>query len=154
MGTSQDRQRRRLNPDKASPKKSTNKPQCGKRPITTMIISWGPTQYTVRVLLDTGCLVPLISARITEQLDIPRIRRRKAAPLLNCSGEEVKGAGMEYTEPLLLQHRKHYSQEMFEVAPLEPEVDIFLPFWWIAKHPPQGAWDSEELRFSSCNCLE
>jgi len=46
---------------------------------------------------------------------------------------------MEYTEPLLLQHRKHYSQEVFEVAPLEPIVDIFLPFWWIAKHPPQGA---------------
>jgi len=43
---------------------------------------------------------------------------------------------MEYTEPLLLQHRKHYSQEVFEVTPLEPEVDIFLPFWWIAKHPP------------------
>jgi len=37
---------------------------------------------------------------------------------------------------------------------LEPEVDLFLPYWWIAKHPPQGAWDSEELHFSSHNCLE
>jgi len=101
-----------------------------------MIISWGPTQHVVRVLLDTGCSVPLISTRVTEQLDIPRIRRKEAAPLLNCSGEEVKGAGMEYTEPLLLQHRKHNSREVFEVAPLEPEVDLFLPFWWIAKHPP------------------
>jgi len=61
---------------------------------------------------------------------------------------------MEYTEPLLLQHRKHFSREVFEIAPLEPEVDIFLPFWWIAKHPPQGAWDSEELRYSSPGCLE
>jgi len=61
---------------------------------------------------------------------------------------------MEYTKPLLLQHRKHYSREVFEIAPLEPEVDLFLPFWWIAKHPPQGVWDSEELRFSSHNCLE
>jgi len=43
---------------------------------------------------------------------------------------------------------------VFEVAPLVPEVNLFLPFWWIAKHPPQGAWDSEELRFSSHNCLE
>jgi len=153
-GTSQDRQRRRLNHNKASPEKSTNKPQCGKRPITTMIVSWGPTQHTVWVLLDTGGSVPLISTRITEQLDIPRIRRSEAAPLLNCLGEEVKGAGMEYTKPLLLQHRKHYSREVFEVAPLEPVVDLFPPFWWIAKHPPQGAWDSEELRFSSHNCLE
>jgi len=119
-----------------------------------MIILWGSTQYAVRVLLDTGCSVPLISARITQQLDIRRIRRSRAAPLLNCSGEEVKGAGMEYTDPLLLQHRKHYSREVFEVAPLELEVDLFLPFRWISKHPPQGAWDSEELRFSSPNCLE
>jgi len=119
-----------------------------------MIFSWGPTQYAVRVLLDTGCSVPLISIRITEKYDILRVCRRRAAPLQNCSGEEVKGAGMEYTEPLLLQQRKHFSREVFEVAPLESEVDIFLPFWWIAKHPPQGAWDSEELRFSSPGCLQ
>jgi len=43
---------------------------------------------------------------------------------------------MEYTKPLLPQHRKHYSQEVFQVAPLEPEVDIFLPFWWIVKNTP------------------
>jgi len=117
-----------------------------------MIILWGPTQYAVRVLLDTSCSVPLIRTRVTEKYDIPRVRRRRAAPLQNCSGEEVQGAGMEYTEPLLLQHRKHFSREVFEVTPLEPEVDIFLPFWWIAKHHPQGVWDSEELRFSSPSC--
>jgi len=69
-----------------------------------MIISWGLTQHAVQVLLNTGCSVPLISTRITEQLNIPRIRRSKAAPLLNCLGKEVEGAGMENTEPLLLQH--------------------------------------------------
>jgi len=31
---------------------------------------------------------------------------------------------------------------------------VFLPFWWIAKHPPQGAWDSPELRFTSPCCLD
>jgi len=94
-GTLQDRQRRRLNPNKALPEKSTNKPQCGKKPITTRIISWGPTQHAVRALLDIGCSVSLISTRITEQLNIPRIHRSKAAPLLNYSGVEFKGAGME-----------------------------------------------------------
>jgi len=39
------------------------------------------------------------------------------------------------------------------VAPLQPKVDIFLPFWWIAKHPPQGVWDSDELHFSSPSFL-
>jgi len=119
-----------------------------------MIILWGPAQYAVQILLDTGSTVPLISMRITKRYDIPRIRRHQAAPLRDCSGEEVKGAGMEYTKPLLLQHWKHYSQEVFQVAPLEPEVDIFLPFWWSAKHPPQGAWDSKELWFSIPSCLE
>jgi len=31
---------------------------------------------------------------------------------------------------------------------------VFLPFWWISKHAPQGAWDSDELRFSSPHCLK
>ena len=33
-------------------------------------------------------------------------------------------------------------------------MDVFLPFWWITKHPPQGAWDSAELWFSSPPCLD
>jgi len=33
-------------------------------------------------------------------------------------------------------------------------VDVFLPYWWIAKHAPQGAWDSDELRFSTPHCLK
>ena len=60
---------------------------------------------------------------------------------------------MEYTQTILLQHRKHFTREIFDVAPLEPEVDLFLPFWWIAKHPLQGTLDSNELQFSSPNCL-
>ena len=104
-----------------------------------MVIHEGPTQHIIRALLDTGCSVPLISKKLTEHLNLPKIQQEKAAPLRNCSWEEVKGAGIEYTQPLLLQHRKHFSREVFEVAPLEPEVDIFLPFWWIAKHPPQIA---------------
>jgi len=66
----------------------------------------------------------------------------------------VAGAGQEYTIPITLQHREHYSQEVFEVAPLEPEVDIFLPFWWIVKHAPQGAWNNSELGFNSPSCAK
>jgi hypothetical protein len=35
---------------------------------------------------------------------------------------------------------------------MEPGVDVFLPFWWIAKHPPQGAWTNEEIRFNAETC--
>jgi len=36
---------------------------------------------------------------------------------------------------------------------MEPEVDLFLPFWWIEKHPPQGTWDDNEIRFNNPVCL-
>jgi len=66
----------------------------------------------------------------------------------------VARAGQEYTIPITLQHREHYLQEVLEVAPLEPEVDIFLPFWWIVKHAPQGTWINSELRFNSPSCAK
>ena len=37
---------------------------------------------------------------------------------------------------------------------MEEGTDIFLPFWWIAKHPPQGAWRDPEVRFNSNECRE
>jgi len=72
----------------------------------------------------------------------------------NFTGDVVEGAGEQYTKSVPLQHRKYHTREVFEVTPLEPGVDVFLPSWWIAKHAPQGAWDSPELRFSSPHCLE
>jgi hypothetical protein len=117
------------------------------------MLYWDKKQTTVHVLLDTGCSVPLISKTLTNDKNIPTLSHEKSIDIRNFSGDIVEGAGEHYTLPLLLQHRKHYTQEIFEVAPLEPGVDIFLPFWWIAKHAPQGAWDSEELRFSSPHCL-
>jgi len=37
---------------------------------------------------------------------------------------------------------------------MEEGIDIFLPYWWIAKHPPQGAWQDPEIRFNNTRCLE
>jgi len=37
---------------------------------------------------------------------------------------------------------------------MEPEVDIFLNFWWISKHPLQGVWESKEIWFNSSGCQE
>jgi len=58
--------------------------------------------------------------------------------LRNFAGELFKGAGEAYSVPLLLRHKQHYTKEVFEIAPLEPGVDLFLPFWWIVKHALQG----------------
>jgi len=38
-----------------------------------MIIHWGTNEKTVRVLLDTGCTVPLISKGLVESLKLPMI---------------------------------------------------------------------------------
>jgi hypothetical protein len=120
-----------------------------------MLIQWNnENQHPVNILLDTGCTTPLVSQTTVEKLRIPCLKHEHRIDLRNYTGEIVQGAGHEYTAPLRLQHRKHVTQEVFEVTPLEPGIDIFLPFWWIVKHPPQGAWDSSELRFSSPGCLQ
>jgi len=66
---------------------------------------------------------------LTKQLDT-------AIPIENFTGQTVEVAGQHYTKPLLLQHWQHFTQECFEVFPMEEGTDIFLPFWWVAKHPP------------------
>ena len=56
-------------------------------------------------------------------------------------------------EMLRLQHRKHFSEETFEVTPMEAGIDIFLPFSWIEQHLPHGAWTNEEVQFNSAECI-
>jgi len=37
---------------------------------------------------------------------------------------------------------------------MEEAIDLFLPFEWIKRHPPQEPWTPEEIRFNSTRCLE
>jgi hypothetical protein len=120
-----------------------------------MVLHWGTNSLTtVHVLLDTGCSTPLISKTLIQKWSIPILKHEHTIPLYNFTGEQVPRAGHEYSRSALLQHRKDYTREVFEIPALEPDMDMFLPFGWITKHPPQGAWNSPELRFSSPNCLE
>jgi len=98
----------------------------------------GQNQW-VRVLLDTGCSIPLINQRTVEKLRIALLRHNSAIPIENFTGQTVEGAGQYHTKLLLLQYRRHVTRESFKVSPMEEGTDIFLPFWWIAKHPPQGS---------------
>jgi len=130
-------------------------PFCGARPIVEMMLDCGnKDNCQVRVLLDTGCSTTLISNQLVEKLSLPCVEHKQEIAIRNFTGELVPEAGQRYTSPVMLQHRQHYTREVFEVAPLEAEVDIFLPFWWIARHPPQGAWDTAELRFNTPSCVE
>jgi hypothetical protein len=109
---------------------------------------------TVQVLLDTGCSIPLINQKTADKLGVQLTRHQRERIIENFEGKRVQSAGQYYSEPLLLQHRKHYSRGTFEVAPMEAGVDLFLPFEWIKRHPPQGTWSSEEVRFNSPWCQE
>jgi len=119
-----------------------------------MILHQGQDRHLVTVLLDTGCSVPLISEGMAKRLQLRLFKREEQRLIENFTGETVKGAGEFYTNPLMLQHQRHFTWEVMEVAPMDKEIDIFLPFWWITKHPPQGTWTTYEVRFDSARCLK
>jgi len=119
-----------------------------------MIVTEKDLECVVHVLLDTTCSVPLISKRLVDRKNIHCLRHEEPAPLVDFTGGVAKGSGKFYTTPLTIRHREHYMRENFEVATLDPYVDVILPFWWLAKHAPSGAWDSPQLCFNSLHCLE
>jgi len=125
----------------------------GTRPIITMILHIKGKEQRIQVLLDTGCCVALLNQQTVEKLGIRKKVHQRPHSIENYTRESVKGEGQFYTEPMLLQHRKHYSREKFEISPMEPEIDAFLPFDWITTHPPQGAWTNQEIRFNRARCL-
>jgi len=131
-------ERREAIPTETQEQRKNPRPICGECPVVEMTIHWKHHKCRARVLLDTGCSTPLISKQIVEKMTLPCKRHKQNISISNLTGELVPGGGQEYTIPIMLQHREHYSQEVFEVAPLEPEVDILQPFWWIVQHPPQG----------------
>jgi len=117
-----------------------------------MVIHEGGNQHPVKVLLDTGCSIALINQDTAKRLQIPLQKHQKEKIIENFVGQKVQRAGTHRTNPMLLQHHRHFSSEVFEVSPMDKEVDIFLPYDWIVRHPPQGQWDSTAVRFTSPNC--
>jgi len=126
----------------------TKRPRTGNRPMVTMLLG-NETKTPVTVLLDSGYTTPIISAALVAKLRLRYYRHEKPLQIRAFDGTIVQGAGQDFTPPLNLQHRAHYTKEVFQVATLDMSSDILLPFWWISEHPPQGAWDSAEMRLSS-----
>ena len=119
-----------------------------------MMLHQNGKRQQVKVLLDTGCLVAIINECTVEKYGLEKKRHKQTRPIENYVGERVEEVGQYYTKPLLLQHQRHYSKTEFEVSPMDPEIDIFLPCSRIMDHPPQGVWTSKEIRFNSPRCLE
>jgi len=110
------------------------------RQVIDMTLDQDRKKHQVKAQLNTQCSVALINDKTTERLRLKKEKHRQVRRIENYTGERVAAAGRYYMKPLLLQHQRHYSKESFEVSPMDPEIDIFLPFSWIQEHPPQGTW--------------
>jgi hypothetical protein len=86
---------------------------------------------------------------------IPTIRRDTPLKIHNFNNEVVTGAGEFFTVPFILQHKKHFAAESFEVAPLDSDCDVILPYWWMAKHQPCNMWaERGNISFTTPRCTE
>jgi len=86
-------------------KTPVKKPKVGPRPVISMLLSVGTQDHRVRILLDTGCLIPLINQKMAGRLGITLQKHNQTIPIENFTGQTVEGVGQYYTEPLLLRHR-------------------------------------------------
>jgi hypothetical protein len=140
-GTEPPQPKRSANDNGLRPKvKECPMPTSGPRPVIEFMLHWCGNQFKTRVLGDTGSTVPIISEAFCAQKGIAFIERDHPKEIRNFNNEVVKGAGKYYTLPLLLQHRSHFTNDSFEVAPLDEDCDVILPYWWLAKHQPMGFW--------------
>jgi hypothetical protein len=104
-------------------------------------------------MFDTGAAIPIISSKFITEHNLPMITRDIPLRINGADGCPLSGAGEAFTHSLLLQYKRHYTRETFEVMPLESETDIILPCWWMAKHQPNKFWGKpEEITLDSEFC--
>ena len=105
-------------------------PKIGARPIINMKLSWGDNpEINVRVMLDPGANVPVLSQSLVGKHKVPIVLRERAEIIAGYDGAEGKGAGSAYTFACTLSLADHFTKESFEVSPLQDEHDILMPCW-------------------------
>ena len=112
-------------------------PIVGRRPFLDMKLSWdGSPEIIVRTMLDCRANVPVVSQALVEIYKIPGVLRSHVCGIATFDGQMSKShAGWAYTQSCTLRVGAHHSSETFEIAPLQDDHDILLPWWWIIMHP-------------------
>ena len=73
-------------------------PEIGARPIINMKLSWGDNpEINVRVMLDPGANVPVLSQSLVGEYKVLVVLRERAEIIAGYDGAEGKGAGSSYT---------------------------------------------------------
>jgi hypothetical protein len=104
-------------------------------------------------MFDTGTAIPIISSKFIAEHSLPIITCHRLLRINGADGCPLSGAGEAFTHSLLLRYKQHYTRETFEVMPLESEMDIILPCWWMAKHQPNKFWGKpQEITLDSKFC--
>lgn len=135
-------------------------PKYGKRPIITMNIYWkNEPKRPLRVLLDSGCSTPVLSSSWATKYNVPSYKRDIPIAIENFAGQIVPEAGRKYTYPLCLQYQEHFTKESFEIAPMDDECEIMLPWWFAEKHIPSNFFSSTDAivfnsEYCKTNCTE
>jgi hypothetical protein len=120
-------------------------PRASARPIVQMYLSVpGQKMFCVRTMFDTGAAIPIISSKFITECNLPMITRDVPLRINGADGHPLSGAREAFTHSLLLQYKRHYMRETFEIMPLESEPDIILPYWWMTKHQPNTFWGKPE----------
>jgi hypothetical protein len=102
-----------------------------------------------------GASIPVLNITWATTNGVPTFERKKPLQVESFTGKAETDIGKTYTYAMRLQHRKHFSVESFYISPMEPECDVILPFWWIAKHPPSKPYGlPENIRFPCKNCYK
>ena len=129
-------------------------PRASERPVLDMVLHLTPERNVqVKVLLDSGSSIPLISSRLTSKFSLVTHKRDQPITVERFDGTIAEGVGLLYSHPLLLQYGDHYTKETFDVSPTDNECNIVLPWWWMVKHPPTYNLEGQNIRVKSEQCL-
>lgn len=115
-----------------------------------------PVEQSLKVLLDGGSELPILSFNKAQELKIEKIRHDEPRVLQAFTGAEVTDAGEFHTDSLVLRHQEdHFTRLSFELANLETGLDAILPHWWMQEHQPEGIFESPtKISFTTPKCRE
>lgn len=119
-----------------------------------MTLLYNDQEHPVRVLLDTGSSVPVMSLPKARQWKLPIIKRSYRRTMVAFDASETTDGGRYYTESLVLRHQEdHFTRLNFELCSLDTEADIILPQWWLENHQPLHFFDNtKKIQFASDYC--
>lgn len=119
-----------------------------------MTLLYNDEEHPVRVLLDPGRSIPVISFHQARTWKLPLIKRSRSRSIIGFNAAVDTMGGRYYNEAVVLRHQNdHYTRLNFELSAMDDQCDIILPHWWLQQHEPACFFDkSQEIKFFSEYC--